>query len=79
MIRSCDLDANAWLLSDFYVWNNNVFLNLCWALKIMGVILIMHNYSVLDGLYVYIYAKVYNVGNGITVYDFVKSTWYNYL
>ena len=40
----------------------------------MGAILIMHNYNVLDGLNLYIYAKVYNIGNGITVYDFVKST-----
>ena len=36
----------------------------------MGAILIMHIYNVLDGLNLYIYAKVYNVGNG----DFVKST-----
>ena len=33
----------------------------------------------LDGLNLYIYAKVYNIGNGINVYDFVKSTWYNCL
>ena len=40
----------------------------------MGAILIMHNYNVLDGLNLYIYAKVYNIGNGITVYDFVERT-----
>ena len=40
----------------------------------MGAILIKYNQNVLDGLNLYIYAKVYNVGNGITVYDFVKST-----
>ena len=31
----------------------------------------------LDGLNLYIYATVYNVGYGITVYDFVKSTSIN--
>ena len=40
----------------------------------MGEILIMLNYNVLIGLNLYIYSKVYNVGNGITVYDSVKST-----
>ena len=40
----------------------------------MGAILIMHIYNVLDGLNLYVYAKVYNVGNGITVYDFVEHT-----
>ena len=40
----------------------------------MGAIIIMHNYNVLDGLNLYIYEKVYNVGNGITVYDFLKNT-----
>ena len=38
----------------------------------MGAILIMHNYNVLDGLDLYIYSKVYNVGSGNNVYDFVK-------
>ena len=40
----------------------------------MGMVLMMHSYNVLDGLNLYIYAKVYNIGNGITIYDFVKST-----
>ena len=40
----------------------------------MGMILIMHNYNVLDGLNLYIYANIYNIGNGITLYGFVKST-----
>ena len=35
-------------------------------------VFIMHNYNVLDGLNLYIYAKFYNVGNGITVYDLWK-------
>ena len=43
--------------------------------EIYGVtILIMWIMIFLDGLNLYIYAKVYNVGNGITVYDFVEST-----
>ena len=43
--------------------------------RIYGVtILIMWIMIFLDGLNLYIYAKVYNVGNGITVYDFIEST-----
>ena len=46
--------------------------------EIYGVtILIMWIMIILDGLNFYIYAMVYNVGYGITIYDFVKSTSIN--
>ena len=48
------------------------------SFEIYGVrILIMLIMIFLDGLNLYIYAMVYNVGYGITVYDFVKSTSIN--